>query len=211
MNAIDLHAHRWIPAKMTGEPTLLLLHGTGGNENDLVQLGDALRPEAAMLGVRGNVLEHGAPRFFKRLSQGVFDIEDLHQRTAELADFVVAASEKYGFALDSVCAVGYSNGANIAASMLLSRPEVLNAALLYRAMVPFEPSHPPALNDKRVFISAGRSDPMIPRAGTERLAQILVDAGAQVELAWQQTAHGLVQGDVTAGTRFIRELPRSAG
>jgi predicted esterase len=202
----DLHVHRWIPAKAAGEPTLLLLHGTGGNEHDLVQLAEMLRPNAAMLSPRGNVLENGAPRFFRRLAEGVFDIEDLHKRTGELADFVVASSEKYGFALSSVCAVGFSNGANVAASMLLSRPEVLNAAVLYRAMVPFEPETPPVLAGKRVLISAGRSDQMIPRMGTERLAQILVDAGAEVELAWQDASHGLVQGDVTAGKRFVSEL-----
>ena len=204
--SLDLHVHRWVPAKAEGEPTLLLLHGTGGNENDLFQLGEALRPDAAMLSPRGNVLEHGAPRFFRRLAEGVFDVEDLHKRTSELADFVVAASKQYGFALSSVCAVGYSNGANVAASMLLSRPEVLNAALLYRAMVPFEPENPPRLNDKHVLISAGREDQMIPRAGTERLAQILVDAGAQVELVWQHSTHGLVQGDLVAGERFVAEL-----
>jgi len=206
VSALDLHIHRWIPAKAEGEPTLLLLHGTGGNENDLIQLGEALRPEAAMLSPRGNVSEHGAPRFFRRLAEGVFDIDDLHKRTNELADFVAAASEKYGFALSSVCAVGYSNGANIAASMLLSRPEVLNAAALFRAMVPFEPTNAPRLNDKRVLISAGRMDQMIPAAGTERLARILVDAGAQVELVWQQSSHGLVQGDLVAGERFISEF-----
>jgi phospholipase/carboxylesterase len=207
VSAIDLHVHRWIPAKAEGEPTLLLLHGTGGNENDLVQLGEALRPDAAMLSPRGNVSEHGAPRFFRRLAEGVFDIEDLHKRTGELADFIVAASEKYGFALSSVCAVGYSNGANIAASLLLTRPEVLHAAALFRAMVPFEPEVPAkGLGDKRVLISAGRMDQMIPQAGTERLAQILVDAGAQVELVWQQSSHGLVQGDLVAGERFVAEL-----
>jgi phospholipase/carboxylesterase/glyoxalase family protein len=206
VNNIDLHSHRWIPAKAEGEPTLLLLHGTGGNENDLIELGESLRPDAAMLSPLGNVSENGAPRFFRRLAEGVFDVEDLHKRTNELADFIVAASERYGFAPSSVCAVGYSNGANIAASLLLSRPEVLNAALLYRAMVPFESSTPVQLNDKRVLISAGRMDQMIPQAGTERLAKILVDAGAQVELVWQQSSHGLVKGDLVAGERFVSEL-----
>ena len=204
--SIDLHVHRWIPAKQPGEPTLLLLHGTGGNENDLVQLGELLRPTAAMLSLRGNVLEHGAPRFFRRIAEGVFDLDDLKVRTGELAEFVVAAAAKYGFSLSSVCAVGFSNGANIAASLLLSRPEVLNAAVLYRAMVPFEPEHVPDLGDKRVLVSAGRSDQMVPRASTERLVQLLVDGGAQVELAWQESAHGLVQGDVTLGQKFVMDL-----
>jgi phospholipase/carboxylesterase len=206
MSALDLHVHRWIPARRADEPTLLMLHGTGGNEDDLLQLAGSLRPDAAVLSPRGNVLEHGAPRFFRRLAEGVFDLEDLERRTGELADFIEAAADEYGFSLSSLCAVGYSNGANIAASVLLSRPDVLNAAVLLRAMVPFEPEQPPALNDKRVLISAGREDQMIPRAGTERLARILVAAGAQVELAWQNSSHGLVQGDLVAAERFISEL-----
>jgi phospholipase/carboxylesterase len=202
--ALDLHVHRWEPGTRTGAPTLLLLHGTGGDENDLISLGQTLSPGLALLSPRGNVLEHGAPRFFRRLAEGVFDIEDLHRRTTELADFIAAASSHYGFALSSLYAVGYSNGANIAASVLLSRAEVVAGALLYRAMVPFEPVGPVQVAGKRVLISAGKFDPMISRPGSERLAAILREGGADVELAWQPASHGLTQADVTLGQAFFR-------
>jgi predicted esterase len=207
VSALDLHVHKWVPAEQTGLPTLLLLHGTGGDESDLLPLGRTLLPGSALLSPRGNVLEHGAPRFFRRLAEGVFDIEDLHRRTEQLSDFVDAASEHYGFPLDSLYAVGYSNGANIAASLLLSRPEVLAGGVLFRAMVPFEAAKVPSLKGKRALISAGRLDPMISQAGTERLASILRDAGAAVELEWQPTGHGLTPGDVKAGQRFLQSLP----
>jgi len=203
MSALDLHVHRWIPAETPGLPTLLLLHGTGGDENDLLPLGRALLPGAALLSPRGNALEHGAPRFFRRLAEGVFDMEDLHRRTGELADFVEAATEKYGLSPDSIYAVGYSNGANVAASMLLSRPSVFAGGALLRAMVPFEPTEPPSLAGKRVLISAGKLDQMISAAGTERLATILREAGAEVELQWQPTGHGLTAGDLKAVQRFF--------
>jgi len=201
---LDLHVHRWEPASRSDAPTLLLLHGTGGDENDLVPLGRMVSPGSALLGVRGNVLENGSPRFFRRLAEGVFDIDDLHRRTSELAEFIEAASTRYGFALSSLFAVGYSNGANIAASVLLSRPEVLAGGVLYRAMVPFEPAGQVQATGKRVLISAGQFDPMISKPGSERLAAILRDGGADVELAWQPAAHGLTQGDVTLGQKFFQ-------
>ena len=202
--ALGLHVHRWEPGSRVGAPTLLLLHGTGGDENDLIPLGQMLSPGSALLSPRGNVLEQGAPRFFRRLAEGVFDIEDLHRRTTELADFIVAASAQYGFALASLYAVGYSNGANIAASVLLSRGEVLAGGVLYRAMVPFEPASPVTVTGKRVLISAGQFDPMISRPGSERLGAILRNGGADVELAWQPASHGLTQADVTIGQEFFR-------
>ncbi|MEO5816967.1 MAG: alpha/beta hydrolase [Gemmatimonadaceae bacterium] len=207
MTALDLHVHRWVPAERPGLPTLLMLHGTGGDENDLLPLGRALLPGAAMLSPRGNVLEGGAPRFFRRLAEGVFDIEDLHRRTDELADFLAAAVKKYGIAADSLYAVGYSNGANIAGSMLLSRPSVLAGGVLFRAMVPFEPAVTPSLVGKRVLISAGKLDQMISPAGTERLTAILREAGADVDIEWQPTGHGLTGGDLEAGQRFFNAVP----
>lgn len=207
MNPIELHVHKWIPATRSGLPTLLMLHGTGGDENDLLPLGRMVLPGAAMLSVRGNALEHGAPRYFRRLAEGVFDLPDLHKRTAELAEFVGAASAAYGFALESVYAVGYSNGANIAASMLLSRPDVLAGGVLLRAMVPFEPELPvPSLAGKRVLVSAGEQDSMIPAAGTKRLVELLGNAGAEVKLVWHPVSHGLTQGDVEEAAGFLQGL-----
>lgn len=202
--ALDLHVHRWEGATRPGLPTLLLLHGTGGDESDLLPLGRMLLPGAALLGVLGNVLEHGAPRFFRRLAEGVFDVEDLHHRTGDLADFVTAASVSYGFELSSLHAVGYSNGANVAASILLSRPEVLTGAVLFRAMVPFEPATRMDLSGKRVLLAAGSLDTMIPREGSERLALLLREAGADVKLAWQPASHALTQADVALGQEYFR-------
>jgi len=207
VSALDLHVHQWVPAESTQLPTLLLLHGTGGDENDLLPLGRTLLPGAAMLSPRGNVLEGGAPRFFRRLAEGVFDVDDLHRRTDELADFVEAASEAYGIDPRSLYAVGYSNGANIAGSMLLSRPAVLAGGVLFRAMVPFEPVAVPSLSGKRVLISAGKMDQMISPAGTERLTAILRGAGADVDLEWQPTGHGLTAGDLKVAQRFFGVIP----
>ena len=196
--------HRWVPASGTvPAPTLLLLHGTGGNEDDLIPLGRALAPGAALLSPRGKVLEHGMPRFFRRLAEGVFDIPDLVARTHELAAFVTAAAERYGFDRTRVVAVGFSNGANVAASLLLLHPAMLRAAVLFRAMVPFEPETAADLRRTSVFIGAGRADPLVPPIGSERLAAILRDAGADVTLAWQPGGHGLTQPDVDAARRWL--------
>jgi phospholipase/carboxylesterase len=203
MNPLDLHVHRWEPAAQPGAPTLLLLHGTGGDENDLLPLARLVSPAAALLAVRGNVMEQGMPRFFRRLSEGVFDLDDLRRRTAELGDFIAAAGERYGFSPSALFALGFSNGANIAASLLLSRPAALAGGILIRAMVPFEPDRTPDLSGRGVLLSEGRMDPLIPPAAAERLAKILEGAGADVELAWQPGGHGLTQGDVTVARRWL--------
>src|SRR5437588_9417037 len=145
--------HEFVPG--SSERTLLLLHGTGGNERDLIPLGHELDPGAALLSPRGKVLEHGMPRFFRRLAEGVFDLEDLTRRTHELADFVADAATRYGFDPRNVIAVGFSNGANIAASLLLLRPETLAAAVLFRPMIPLVPETLPDLSRVPVFIAAG--------------------------------------------------------
>ena len=202
-SALDLHVHRWVAGTAPGSGTLLLLHGTGGDETDLLPLAQLVAPGAAVLSVRGNVLELGAPRFFRRLAEGVFDLNDLHRRTAELADFVEAAAGRYGFSPARLYALGFSNGANIAASLLLTRPALLAGGVLIRAMVPFEPEAAPSLAGRAVLLSQGRADPLIPTAGAERLADLLRSAGAGVEVAWQAASHGLVQGDVTAASRWL--------
>jgi phospholipase/carboxylesterase len=198
--------HEFVPGK--SERTLLLLHGTGGNERDLIPLGRELDSNASLLSPRGKVLEKGMPRFFRRLSEGVFDLEDLQKRTHELADFVVAARRQYRLAADCVVAVGYSNGANIAASMLLLRPEILAAAILFRAMVPLVPENLPDLSLVRVWIGAGDQDPIIPTSETQRLVELLRRAGADVMIRFANASHGLTNAEVEAARDWLEELQR---
>jgi phospholipase/carboxylesterase len=195
------YTHEFIPG--SSERTLLLLHGTGGDEHDLIPLGRELDPAAALLSPRGNVLENGRPRFFRRLAEGVFDLEDLKRRTDDLADFVVAAAEQYGLDRAKLVAVGYSNGANIAASILLRRPETLRAAILLRAMVPFEPEKLPDLSGVRVWIGGGKQDQIIPRENTERLAEMLSDAGAEVTAQFFEAGHGLTSVELVLAQRWL--------
>jgi len=195
--------HEFVPG--TSERTLLLLHGTGANERDLIPLGRELDSSAALLSPRGKVLENGMPRFFRRLAEGVFDLEDLKKRTNELADFVAAAARHYQFAGDKVVAVGYSNGANIAASMLLLRPEILRGAVLFRAMVPLIPESLPDLSSVRVWIGAGSGDPIIPTSETQRLVELLRSAGADVTLRFFNAGHDLTSSDVETARHWLDE------
>jgi phospholipase/carboxylesterase len=195
--------HRFDPAKELGAPTLLLLHGTGGDENDLLPLGRMLDERAALLSPRGKVLENGMPRFFRRLSMGVFDEEDLVNRTHELASFVEEAASEYGLDPQRLFAVGFSNGANIAASLLLLHPGLLAGAVLLRAMTPFELETLPDLSDTPVYLAAGRSDQMIPPESTERLAELLREAGAKVTLDWQPGGHGIGRAEVEAARDWL--------
>jgi predicted esterase len=196
--------HEFVPGNSSR--TLLLLHGTGGNERDLIGLGRELDPNAALLSPRGKVLENGMPRFFRRLAEGVFDLEDLKHRTNELADFVVAATQHYGFASDHVVAVGYSNGANIAASVLLLRPDTLSAAILFRAMVPLYPEAQPNLSSRRVWIGSGMHDPIVPPHETKRLAELLRNAGADVTIRYFQAGHELTMADVESARDWLINL-----
>ena len=183
--------------------TLLLLHGTGGDENDLLPLGMMLDPSADLLSPRGKVLENGMPRFFRRLSEGVFDVPDLIARTHELADFIQAATDTYGLDAACITAVGFSNGANIAAALLLLRPGVLKAAVLLHAMVPLVPDTLPDLAGTRVFLGAGRQDPIAPPAETERLAALLRRAGADVTVHWQPGGHSLTREEAQAAAEWL--------
>jgi predicted esterase len=206
--------HRYVPpasgAELAGSTTLLLLHGTGGDEEDLLPLGRALLPGAGLLSPRGKVLERGAPRFFRRLAEGIFDQEDLARRTEELADFVEAAATTYQLDRDGIVAVGFSNGANIAASVLLRRPGVLRGAVLLSPMVPFEPEALPDLTGTSVFIAAGRADPIAPAAQSERLAEMLREAGADVTLHWEPGGHALTASEVEAARRWIAKCLMTA-
>jgi phospholipase/carboxylesterase len=187
--------------------TLLLLHGTGGNENDLLSIGRDLDPKASLLSPRGKVLENGLPRFFRRLAEGVFDEEDLIRRTHELADFIAEAAEKYSIDHRRIYAVGYSNGANIAASLLLLRPGVLAGAALLRAMVPLIPDALPDLNGTPVLLMSGHHDPIIPTENSRRLAVLLGDAGADVTLRFENAGHQLTQYTLDATRRWIADRP----
>jgi predicted esterase len=198
--------HRFVAAPDASSPTLLLLHGTGGNEADLLSLGQSLLPGAALLSPRGKILENGMPRFFRRLAEGVFDEEDLKARTHELADFVALAAQHYGFDAAKVIAVGYSNGANIAAATLLLRPATLCAAVLLRAMVPLELEILPDLQGVPIFLASGRLDPLVPVANTQRLAALLREAGADVTLSWQNGGHELVGEEIAQARNWLQKL-----
>jgi phospholipase/carboxylesterase len=186
--------------------TLLLLHGTGGTERALIQLGHELDPDASLLSPRGKVLEDGMPRFFRRLAEGVFDLDDLRKRTHELADFVTSAAEHYQIDNRHIIAVGYSNGANIAASLLLLRPELLSAAILFRAMVPLIPDKQPDLSSTSVFISAGSFDPIVPASATKQLADLLRGVGANVTVRFLQSGHELTPDDVDLARQWLMNL-----
>jgi phospholipase/carboxylesterase len=196
--------HEFVPGK--SKRTLLLLHGTGGNERDLIPLGRELDPNASLLSPRGKVLENGMPRFFRRLAEGVFDLEDLQKRTHELADFVTSAAQRYEINIKRIVAVGYSNGANIAASMLLLRPEILQAAILFRVMVPLIPETKPDLTSARVWIGAGTHDPIIPASNTKELVELLRSAGADVTIRFFQSGHELTSDDVDLAREWLTKV-----
>src|ERR1051325_3340492 len=184
--------------------TFLLLHGTGGNEEDLIPLAYELDKSAAILSPRGKVLENGiTPRFFRRLAEGVFDLEDLKFRTNELADFVNDVSKTYNFDLQHVITVGYSNGANIAASMLLLRPETLSSAILFRAMVPLVPQTLPDLTRKHIFMSSGLYDPIVSKQEAEKLFSLFKSAGAKVSLNWQGSGHELASEEIRKANEWL--------
>jgi len=200
--------HNFLDSNESNTMTLLLLHGTGGTEEDLIQLGREISRSAAILSPRGKVLENGAPRFFRRLAEGVFDVEDLKFRTDELADFVEKASKLYSFDLRNVVAIGYSNGANIAASILLLRPEVLSAAILFRPMVPLIPDTIPNLSKKSIFVSGGSRDPIVPKGETERLVDLFKESSAKVFVYWEDSGHELGMGEITEAKKWLSYISK---
>jgi phospholipase/carboxylesterase len=203
---VDLDfVHRFVPGALASAPTILTLHGTGGDENDLVPLARMIDSDSAILSPRGRVLENGNPRFFRRLAEGVFDQEDLRAQTLALGQFVDAAAAQYHFTRARVIALGYSNGANIAASLLLTTPGVLMGAILLRPMLPFEPATHPDLHGIPILISAGRRDPIVPRRLTERLAEVLAHGGATVTTLWQDTGHALSPGELEQVSAWWRQ------
>ena len=197
--------HRFVPGADPSGPTLLLLHGTGGNEDDLLPIGPMIAPGAALLSPRGKVLENGMPRFFRRFAEGHLDQLDLAFRTEELAEFVRSAAARYGFDPKRLFAVGFSNGANIASSLILRHPEAVAGAILIRGMVPFRPAEPVDLTGKPVLLLNGKQDPIAPPAEAEALQSIFRGAKADVQLHWENGGHGLTQGDLSAARRWFSE------
>jgi phospholipase/carboxylesterase len=196
--------HKFIAG--TNGQTVLALHGTGGTENDLISLAQSLFPEANVLAPRGNVTERGMARFFKRFAEGVFDVENLKAETLKLANFVLDSSQKYNFNADRVWGMGFSNGANIAASLLLERPEILSGAILLRAMTPFEPENLPDLNGKPIYIASGQYDPIVPVNDVSRLADIFRDTGANVKHQFVAGDHGLVSHEIESLKSWLGEI-----
>jgi phospholipase/carboxylesterase len=194
------HIHRFLPG--AGTP-ILLLHGTGGNEDDLIPLGQAVAPGRPMLSPRGKVLESGMPRFFRRLAEGVFDEADVKARAHELADFITEARTAYN--IEAPIALGFSNGANIAAALLYLRPEALSGAILLRAMVPLSSPPEVELAGKPVLIVSGEIDPMMPLSRAERLVADLRGKGGNVEHQLLPAGHGLTQNDLSLATRFLKD------
>ena len=200
--------HRFEPATRPDTRPLLLLHGTGGNENDLMPLGRAVAPGAALLAPRGQVLERGMPRFFRRLAEGVFDEEDVRRRAHELADFIDDARARYRIA--APIALGYSNGANVAAALLLLRPEVLSDAILLRAMTPLASAQPPDLAGKSVLMISGAQDPIVPPPSAVRLADLLRRGGAAVDHRVLPVGHALSNVDLTLASQSLKATPAEA-
>lgn len=200
------YVHLWRPSPTGSRRTLLLLHGTGADEHDLLPVADAVDADANVLSPRGNVLEGGAPRFFRRFAPGVLDVEDLKRRTDDLAAFVADRAAAYGFDASRVVAFGYSNGANVAASLLFRRPETVAAAVLARAMLPYAPERALDARGKRVLLLAGARDPYSRPEATEGLASILRDGGGSVDVRYADAGHELTAEDVDAARAFVQGL-----
>lgn len=196
--------HRFVPAEDSASgTTLIVLHGTGGNENDLVGIGQSVAPGAAILSPRGKVLENGAPRFFKRLAEGVFDPKEVRSRAEELARFIHASITKYGLDASRIYALGYSNGANIASTLMFIEPRLLQGSVLFRPMLVYEPEQRANLSDASVFISAGRMDPIVPVKSVERLVELFESSQSEVTLKWQQAGHNLVPSEVREASDWL--------
>jgi phospholipase/carboxylesterase len=186
-------------------PILVLFHGTGGTEQDLLPLAKKISPTSSVLGLRGNVSENGMPRFFKRLAEGVFDIEDLIMRTKEVNEFLDQTAEQYKFDRGNLVALGYSNGANIAASLLFHYEDAFKGAILHHPMVPRRGIELPNLAGTPVFIAAGTNDPICPPQESIDLEKLLSTAGASVTLHWENFGHQLTSHEVDAAASWFRE------
>lgn len=197
--------HRFVPATASSSrATILLLHGTGGDENDLISFGEAVAPGRALLGVRGNTIENGAPRFFRRVAEGKFDLIEVRTRATELAGFIGAATTEYDLDPSSIFALGYSNGANIGASVMMLKPDLLAGAVLFRPMIVLDPEEKVDLASRAVFIGAGRLDTIVPADQPERLAAMFRERGATVTVSWQVSGHNLTPADIADAARWFQ-------
>jgi phospholipase/carboxylesterase len=205
-SGVEAFTHRFLPAHSAGALTLLLLHGTGGDENDLLALGRALDDQAALLSPRGQVSERGANRWFRRLAEGIFDTDDLLARTDQLAAFVTSATAHYRLDASRLVAVGFSNGANIAATLLLRHPQLLRGAVLFAPMVTLTDPPMVDLSAVGVFLAAGRADRIAPPEQAQRLAEQLIERGAAVELRWHPGGHGITPHTLAQATTWLGKL-----
>ena len=208
--SLNIHEHIFVPSESACPRTLLMLHGTGGSERDLLPLARMLDPEAAVLSPRGNVLERGMPRFFRRLAEGVFDAQDVVRRAADLATWIDAATQRYALNPEAITAVGFSNGANIAAAMMLLRPPAIHtpqSAILIRAMVPLDSAAQPAAHPvapgTRALILAGLKDPIVPAENSRRLAAMLQAQSIEITLEELDSGHELTREDVTLARAWL--------
>lgn len=212
---LNTHVHAFVPASggSAAPRTLIMLHGTGGNEREVLELGRVIDPAAALLAPRGNVLEGSMPRFFRRLREGVFDMDDVIRRSLELSDWLALAVDHYAIDPARAVLVGYSNGANITASMLLLRPGVIRRAVLLRAMMPLDTqslarvAQAPSLAGVRVAMIAGRADPILPLASAQVLRDTLAGRGADATLSVLETGHNLTPTDIRLAQDFISDPP----
>ena len=198
--------HLFQQGRDPAKPTFLLLHGTGGNESDLLPLAGMIDPDASVLSVRGNVLENGMPHFFKRLAEGVFDEKDLVFRTKELYEFLDEASKKYSFDRKNIVAIGYSNGANIAGSLLFHYQDALKGAILFHPMVPRRGINLPDLSETKVFIAAGTNDPICSPQESSELQLLLAQAHAKVDIHWENKGHQLTLDEIQAAAKWYQEM-----
>lgn len=197
--------HRFLPATDPAQrATILLLHGTGGDENDLISFGQAIAPGAALLSPRGGTTENGAPRFFRRIAEGKFDPAEVRARAADLAAFVRAAATEYQLDADAIFALGYSNGANIASTVMFTEPALMKGAILFRPMVVLDVSEKKSLAERSVFISAGRLDPIVPGDQPDRLAAMFRERAAAVTISWQLGGHNLTPSDVREAAQWFQ-------
>lgn len=195
--------HRFRPPSPDSADTLLVLHGTGGNEDDLIGIAQTVAPGAAVISPRGKVLEGGAPRFFRRIAEGVFDPAEVRSRAEEMAKFIRAAADRYALDPTRIFALGYSNGANIASTVMLIDPGVIRAAVLLRPMLVYEPKEKNDLSGTAALMSAGRVDPIVPTTSVERLAALFEERGADVTIKWQLGGHNLVPSEIKEGADWL--------